>query len=116
MRHRPPSRRIDRRTAGSRRSIGGSDPARGARYIITVYRLLGLVRSYGAETVDAACARALELDVVDVMKVSRMLEQAREREPLPVPAAKVVGGPARFARDPEEFSSQPTLGLETGTP
>lgn len=28
----------------------------------TVYRLLGLVRSYGAETVDAACARALELD------------------------------------------------------
>jgi len=82
----------------------------------TVYRLLGLVRSYGAETVEAACARALELDVVDVMKVSRMLEQAREREPLPVPAAKVVGGPARFARDPEEFSSQLTLGLETGTP
>jgi hypothetical protein len=40
----------------------------------TVYRLLGLARSYGAETVDAACARALELDVVDVNKVARMLE------------------------------------------
>jgi len=48
MRHRPPSRRIDRRTAGSRRSIGGSDPARGARYIITVYRAwqLGAVVYY----------------------------------------------------------------------
>lgn len=76
----------------------------------TVYRLLGLVRSYGAHKVDAACARALELDVVDVMKVARMLEQAREREPLPAPPAKVVGGPARFARDPEEFSSRPEAG------
>ncbi len=81
----------------------------------TVYKLLGLVRSYGSAKVDAACARALELDVVDVMKVARMLEQAREREPLPTPAAKVVGGPARFARDPEEFSGQLSLGLEAGT-
>lgn len=83
----------------------------------TVYRLLGLVRNYGPKTVDAACARALELDVVDVIKVSRMLEQAREREPLPTPTAKVVGGPARFARDPEEFSGQLgqlSLGLEAG--
>jgi transposase len=69
----------------------------------TVYRLLGLVRSYGPEKVNAACARALELDVVDVIKVTRMLEQAREREPLPTPKTKVVGGPARFARDAEEF-------------
>jgi hypothetical protein len=69
----------------------------------TVYRLLGLVRSYGPEKVNAACARALELDVVDVIKITRMLEQAREREPLPTPPANVVGGPARFARDPEEF-------------
>jgi len=80
----------------------------------TVYKLLGLVRSYGPPAVDAACARALELDVVDVMKVARMLEQAREREPLPTPAAKVVGGPARFARDPEEFQGQLSLGLEGG--
>ncbi len=71
----------------------------------TVYRLLGLVRSYGADQVDAACARALELDVVDVMKVARMLEQARERQPAPVPPARVVGAPARFARDAEEFQA-----------
>jgi hypothetical protein len=50
------------------------------------------------------------------LKVARMLEQAREREPLPTPAAKIVGGPARFARDPEEFSGQLTLGLQDGTP
>jgi len=33
--------------------------------------------------------QALELDVVDVTKVARMLEQARERAPLPAQAAKV---------------------------
>jgi transposase len=70
----------------------------------TVYRLLGLVRTFGPAAVDAACARALDLDVVDVTKITRMLEQAREHEPTPA-AAKVIGGPARFARDPGEFQA-----------
>ena len=70
----------------------------------TVYRLLGLVRTFGPAATDAACARALELDVVDVTKIARMLEQAREHEPTPA-AAKVIGGPARFARDPGEFQA-----------
>ncbi len=70
----------------------------------TVCRLLGLVRSYGPEAVEAACARALELDVVDVTKIDRMLEQARERQPVPAPA-RVVGGPARFVRDAAEFTA-----------
>lgn len=48
------------------------------------------------------CARALELDVVDVTKISRMLEQARETRPVPS-SAGVAGGPARFARDAAEF-------------
>jgi transposase len=73
----------------------------------TVYRLLGLVRTYGAAPVEQACARALELDVVDVGKIARMLEQAVERQPAAV--AKVVGGPARFARDPGEFAASSTL-------
>ena len=68
-----------------------------------VYRLLGLIRSYGPAAVDAACARALELDVVDVRKIARMLEQAREQQPAPTAAAKVVGGPARFARENTEY-------------
>ena len=72
----------------------------------TVYRLLGLVRSYGPQPVNTACTRALELDVVDVTKIARMLEQARERDPIPAAkAARVVGGPARFARDPGEFQA-----------
>ncbi|MBO0879150.1 MAG: IS21 family transposase [Mycobacterium sp.] len=67
-----------------------------------VYRLLGLCRSYGPAAVDTACARALELDVVDVRKIARMLEQATERQPALIPA-KIVGGPARFARDNSEY-------------
>jgi hypothetical protein len=70
----------------------------------TVYRLLGLTRSYGPAAVDAACARALELDVVDVRKIARMLEQASEQQPAPA-AATVVGGLARFARDNTEYQT-----------
>jgi hypothetical protein len=70
-----------------------------------VYRLLGLTRTYGASAVDTACARALELDVVDVKKIARMLEQALEKQPALAPA-KVVGGPARFARDNTEFRTE----------
>ncbi len=39
-----------------------------------VYRLLGLARRYGPGPVDQACARALELDVVNVTKIASMLE------------------------------------------
>jgi hypothetical protein len=52
--------------------------------------------------VQAACARALELDVVDVTTITRMLEQAQENQPA-APAAEVIGGPAHFARDATEF-------------
>lgn len=68
-----------------------------------VYRLLGLARGYGPGPVDAACARALELDVVDVTKIARMLERATEHDSSPPVVANVVGGSARFARDPAEF-------------
>jgi hypothetical protein len=73
----------------------------------TVYRLLGLVRSYGEAAVDAACARALELDVVDVTKVTRILELAREHEHHQPPAVQPGQQPsrrARFARYPDAFA------------
>src|SRR5205807_7627904 len=38
-----------------------------------VYRLLGLVRRHGAERVDQACARALEVEAVNVGLIERML-------------------------------------------
>jgi transposase len=66
-----------------------------------VYRLLGLVRRYGPGPVDAACARALELDVVNVTKIASMLEKATENTP-PAPPPPVAAA-ARFARDPAEY-------------
>ena len=43
-----------------------------------VYRLLGLARRCGDDRVEAACAQALALDVVDVSVIARLLERGRE--------------------------------------
>jgi len=67
------------------------------------YRLLGLVRRFSAEHVDEACAKALELDVVDVNLIARMLERALESQPADSPAASVPVIPLRFARAAEDF-------------
>ena len=48
-----------------------------------VYRLLALVKRYGAEPVDTACGRALDLDVVSVAKIAAMLEKAAENTATP---------------------------------
>jgi len=76
-----------------------------------VYRLLGLARRHGDELTDEACARALELDVVDVKRIQRMLERGlvrrgvlSQRPPQPQPQRKVV--PLRFARDPKEYRTR----------
>ena len=70
-----------------------------------LYRLLGLVERYGAARVDQACARALDLDVVDVMRVDRMLARALEAaspEPTrPAQSATVL----RFARPASDFTA-----------
>lgn len=69
----------------------------------SVYRLLGLVRRYGPDPVEAACSRSLDLDVVSVSKIAAMLEKATEREQPVLPAA--AGSPGgRFARDPGEYA------------
>ena len=67
-----------------------------------VYRLLGLVRRYGPGPVETACARALELDVVNVTKIASMLEKATENAS-PPPPRQAVAATARFARDPAEY-------------
>ena len=70
----------------------------------TVYRLLGLARRYGSAAVDAACATALDLDVVSVAKIAAMLDRATETTTPTLPAA--AGGPttSRFARQPGEYA------------
>lgn len=71
-----------------------------------VYRLLGLARRFGGAATDEACARALELDVMDVMKIQAMLEKGLVRRKLlsssPPPQAQ-TGKILRFARDAGEF-------------
>lgn len=74
-----------------------------------VYRLLGLVKKWGAARVEQACRRALDAEAVDVNLVSRMLERAREDvTPDARPDAVVVQG--RFARDPSEFAATTEAG------
>jgi transposase len=69
----------------------------------TVYRLLGLVKKFGADRVETACARALECEAVDVGLIARMVERAAETDP-PAPERTVIAAVGRFARDPSEFA------------
>ena len=79
-----------------------------------VYRLLGLVRRYGNAPVEAACTRALDLDVVSVTKIASMLERATE-DTLPLlPTGTVPSG--RFARQPAEFATGRTSPASHRTP
>jgi len=72
------------------------------------YRLLGLVKKWGAERVEAACRKALEAEAINVNLVGRMLERAKEAEEVSAakdePPGNVVAG--RFARDPSEFKAR----------
>jgi hypothetical protein len=70
-----------------------------------VYALLGLVKRWGPERVEAACARAADAEAFNVGLIGRMIERATEADapadaPPPPPA-----GPARFARDREHFAT-----------
>jgi hypothetical protein len=77
-----------------------------------VYALLGLVKTWDAERVDAACRRALEAEAVNVGLIGRMLERGTENDPAhpapTPPAGQVVA--ARFAREPQEFSTAGPVG------
>ena len=71
-----------------------------------VYRLLGLARRYGDQTVDDACSRALELDVIDVVRIERIVKQALEKKPAvaikPRSTDNVIR--LRFARPKSHFA------------
>ena len=58
-----------------------------------VYRLLGLVKRYGAAPTDTACGRALDLDVVSVAKIAAMLEQGHRERRGTATAGRVRAGP-----------------------
>ncbi len=76
-----------------------------------VYALLGLVKRWGAERVDAACAGALDHEAINVGLIGRMLERGTENATAaPQPSLPGVIVPARFARDPEHFATRATGG------
>jgi hypothetical protein len=69
----------------------------------SVYALLGLVKKWGPDRVEAACASALELEVINVRLIGRMLERGREATTIqPSLPGTVIA--ARFARDPAHFA------------
>jgi transposase len=70
-----------------------------------VYALLGLVKKWGPERVDAACARALEAEAISVGLIGRMLERATEKAPpAQAPPPQTQSEPGRFARDAGHFA------------
>lgn len=83
------------------------DPAPWRR-MRAVYRLLNLVRRYGVKPVDDACELALRLDVVDVVRIERMVRLALEKESPPPerPPNNVIK--PRFGRPLSHFASSYT--------
>lgn len=73
-----------------------------------VYALLRLCRKYGDGRVEAICQTALAFDVVDVKRITRMLEQAQKPAMPADPERRVVALAAapRFARTAEHFATR----------
>lgn len=72
-----------------------------------VYRLLGLVRRYGEDRVEAACRTAMELEAPDVSLIARIVERAGEHQDFPAPPTPGTLLELRFARPEEEFVAHP---------
>ena len=69
-------------------------------------KLLRLGERYSPARLNAACERALAVDLIDVTRIERMLKEALEQEPLPLdlpPARPPLLPSARFARDGRTF-------------
>jgi transposase len=96
--------------AYARRLLDGDQPWMMMR---SVYRLIGLAKRYGAEAAEAACARALDVDVISVSKIESMLKNATGKTlaaaGLPVAAG---AGPGRFARDAAEYATATGIRLQ----
>ena len=76
----------------------------------SVYRLVGLAKRYGAAAAEAACARALDVDVISVSKIESMLVNATEKNQTAQAAAHAGAG--RFARDAAEYATATGIRLQ----
>lgn len=73
-----------------------------------VYALLGLVKKWGPERVEAACQRALDAEAINVGLIGRMLDRATENDP--DKPATPPGTASRFTRDTSEFARRESTG------
>ncbi len=67
-----------------------------------VYALIGLAKRYGDDRVEAVCVAALAVDMLDVRRLERMLQQA-----VPAHASSTPGKViplARYLRAPEQYA------------
>jgi hypothetical protein len=78
-----------------------------------VYALLGLVKKWGPDRVEAACSRALDAEAINVGLIGRMLDRGTENTDSTTPASPTgeLVTP-RFARHPDEFAPQRSTGTE----
>ena len=76
------------------------------------YKLLRLAERYSPDRLDAACRRALEVDLIDVRRVERILVRALDQESTPTPP-ELPPPPGRFARSGSVFAQPRT---QTGEP
>ena len=67
-------------------------------------KLLRLGEHYTAARLDAACRKALEVDLIDVRRLERILIEALEEEALSAPVAAVASPPGRFAHPGSVFA------------
>lgn len=67
------------------------------------FKLLRLGEKYTASRLNAACEKALSVDLVDVRRLERILSEALEQEAAPAMAA-AAPLPSRFARPGRAFS------------
>ena len=86
----------------ARRLLDGDAPWMMMR---SAYRLIGLAKRYGAEAAEAACSRALDVDVINVSKIESMLKNATEKAPAAAGLAATASGGSRFARDAAEYAT-----------
>jgi hypothetical protein len=71
-----------------------------------VYALLGLVKKWGPDRVNAACERALDAEAINVSLIGRMLERGTETTDA-TPVQQALPGTVvtpRFARDHSHFA------------
>lgn len=68
--------------------------------------LLRLCERYGADRVNALCARALAFEVLEVPRLERMLKEARHVEDEGEKRGQLIPLPARFARTVDSFATR----------